>query len=89
MSGKLKSMVLGGLVAGSLVVSAVAAIARDTDSYERHAWEHREGSRSEYSELEQARQKALYDASHHASRKKIAQDDAVVDEILAGMGHRH
>lgn len=52
MSGKLKSMVLGGLVAGSLVVSAVAAIARDTDSYERHAWEHREGSRSEYSELE-------------------------------------
>jgi len=36
-------------------------------------------------DLQQARQQALYDASHHASRSKIAQDDAVVDEILNRM----
>jgi 3-deoxy-D-arabino-heptulosonate 7-phosphate (DAHP) synthase len=35
--------------------------------------------------LQQAREKALYDASHGASRKKIAQDQAVVDELVSRM----
>ena len=49
------------------------------------AWGRVRGSRSDYDALEHAREQALYDASHHASRKKIAQDDAVVDEILNRM----
>ena len=90
MNSKLKTIVFGALVAGSLVMSAVPAMARDRDWYEGHRWDNRgSGYRgSHYDALEQARQKALYDASHHASRKKIAQDDAVVDQILNGMHHR-
>ena len=92
MNSKLKTIVFGALVAGSLVMSAVPAMARDRDWYEGHRWDNRgwgyRGSQSNYEALEQARQKALYDASHHASRKKIAQDDAVVDQILNGMHHR-
>ena len=115
MKTKLKSMVLGGLVAGSLVMSAMPAMARDWRDYDRnHRWDDRGrfdgawgrndrvesrnhggwydpswgrlgGSRSDYDALQQARQQALYDASHHASRKKIAQDDAVVDEFVNRM----
>jgi len=65
----------------------------DRDRYDRGrnegwydpAWGRVRGSRSDYDALEHAREQALYDASHHASRKKIAQDDAVVDEILNRM----
>jgi hypothetical protein len=59
---------------------------RDEGWYDQ-SWGRLSGSRSDYGNLEQARQQALYDASHHASRSKIAQDDAVVDEILNRM-HR-
>ena len=113
MNSKLKTLVFGGLVAGSLIMSAAPVMARDwhwndrnhrwDDRYD-HRWDDRydqgrnegwydqswgrlRGSRSDYDALEQARQQALYDASHHASRKKIAQDDAVVDEMLNRM-HR-
>ena len=100
MNNKLKTLVFGGLVAGSLVMSAAPVMARDwhwndhnyqwdgryydRGSYDP-AWGRLRGSRSDFNALEQARQQALYDASHHASRKKIAQDNAVVDEILGRM----
>ena len=106
MNSKLKTLVFGGLVAGSLIMSAAPVMARDWHWNDRHdrwddryyyrgqndgwydpAWGRLRGSRSDYNALEQARQQALYDASHHASRKKIAQDDAVVDELLNRM-HR-
>src|SRR5713226_9962767 len=141
MKRKLKTLILGGLVAGSLVMSAVPVMARDWHWYDRnHRWDDRaryyetwghrgddrgrydsrydnsrydrgwgwgrgwggndnsgwydpewgrlRGSRGDYEDLQQARQQALYDASHHASRKKIAQDDARVDDILNRMGYR-
>src|SRR5712692_2899503 len=132
MKSKLKTLILGGLVAGSLVMSAMPVMARDWHWYDRnhrwddrgrydetwgHRWDDRgrydsrydrgwgwgrndnsgwydqewgrlRGSRGDYEALQQARQQALYDASHHASRKKIAQDDARVDEILDRMGYR-
>jgi hypothetical protein len=115
MNSKLKTVIFGGLVAGSLIMSAMPAMARDWRDYDRNhrsddrgrfdgawgrndrfagrnnggwydpEWGQLRGSRSDYDALEQARQQALYDASHHASRKKIAQDDAVVDEIVNRM----
>ena len=128
MKSKLKTLVLGGIVAGSLVMSAVPVMARDWHWNDRnHRWDDRDrydnsrydrgwgwgrydrgwgwgrndnngwydpewgrlrGSRGDYEDLQQARQQALYDASHHASRKKIAQDDARVDDILNRMGYR-
>jgi len=101
MNNKLKTLVFGGLVAGSLVMSAAPVMARDwhwndrwddryydrgrNEGWYDQSWGRLRGSRSDFGELEQARQQALYDASHHASRKKIAQDNAVVDEILGRM----
>ena len=60
--------------------------ARNEGWYDQ-SWGRLRGSRDDFAALEQARQKALYDASHHASRSKIAQDDAVVDELVNRM-HR-
>lgn len=120
MSNKLKSAVFGGLLAGSLMMSAAPAMARDWRDHDRnHRWEENRGryegrwgwgwgrndrvdnrndegwydpawgrlngSRRDMEELKQAREKALYDAAHGASRKKIAQDQAVVDEIVNRM----
>lgn len=118
MNSKLKNVVFGGLIAGSLMMSAAPALARDWRDHDRdHRWEDNRGqynnngawgrndgagyrndggwydqswgrlngSRSEMEALQQAREKALYDASHHASRKQIGQDDAVVDELVNRM----
>ncbi|HTN71239.1 MAG TPA: hypothetical protein VMO00_09125 [Methylomirabilota bacterium] len=109
MNKRLKTMVLSGFLAGSLVMTAAPAMAWDWPWNHRdhrvddHRWEdrrrndrewndneygHLRGSQSDYEALQQARQQALYDASHHASRKKIAEDDAVVDEMLNRMHGR-
>jgi len=103
MNRKFKTIVFGGLVAGSLIISAVPVMAWDWPWYNRNprtdnrsdqrtdnrGWDNnRGGSGSDYEQLQQARQQALYDASHHASRKKIAEDDAIADEIQNRMHHR-
>jgi hypothetical protein len=100
MNSKLKNVAVGSLVASSLMLAAVPVIARDRNWFDRHdRWDHarerhgREFSRqygSQYNsdQLQQAEQKAQYDASHHASRKKIAQDQGVIDSILNGMGYQ-
>ena len=96
MNGKLKSVALGSLVASSLMLAAVPAMARDWNWFDRHhRWDHaRERYGRQYGspyysdQLQQAEQQAQYDASHHASRKKIAQDNAVIDSILNGMGYQ-
>jgi hypothetical protein len=112
MNSKFKTMVFGGLVAGSLIMSAGPVMAWDWSWFNRNqradnnrsdsrsdyrsdhhsddneGWDNRWGSGSDYQRWQQARQQALYDASHHASRKKIAEDNAVADEIANGMRHR-
>jgi hypothetical protein len=108
MNSKLKTIIFGGLVAGSLIMSAAPVMAwdwpnwfngtqrsdnrsdRQTDhrSDNRGGDNNRGGSRSDYEQLQQARQQALYDASHHASRKKIAEDDAIANDIENRMHHR-
>ena len=107
MNRKFKTIVYGGLVAGSLIMSAVPVMAwdwpwnyrnqrsdnrsdRQTDQRsDNRGWDNnRGGSGSDYEQLQQARQQALYDASHHASRKKIAEDDAIANDIENRMHHR-
>ena len=103
MNSKFKTIVFGGLIAGSLIMSAVPVMAWDWHNWfnrnqgsdnrseqrsDNRGWDNRGGSGSDYEQWQQARQQALYDASHHASRKKIAEDDARADEIQNRMNHR-
>ena len=95
MNSKLKTIVVGSFIAGSLIMSAAPVMAwdwpwnyhnqrsdnrsdRQTDHRsDNRGWDNnRGGSGGDYQEWQQARQQALYDASHGASRKKIAEDDA-------------
>jgi Spy/CpxP family protein refolding chaperone len=92
-----KSMVFGALVAGSLIISAAPVRAWDwpwgrhdeRSAHQTDKWDEHWGRGKDYEEYQQARQQALYDASHHASRKKIAEDDARADEILNRGRHGH
>jgi hypothetical protein len=94
---KSKAMVFGALVAGSLIISAAPVKAWDwpwarhneRSEHQTDKWDEHWGRGKEYDEYQQARQQALYDASHGASRKKIAEDDARADEILDRMRHGH
>jgi hypothetical protein len=100
---KLKKMLVLGVVAGSMIFSSGIAMARDNDHHDngRHyGWERGnhygwsnsryEGNRrgSDRETLEQLRAQRDYDASHHASRKKIAQDNAAIDNLRHDRGWR-
>ena len=99
MKNKFKTMIFGGLLGSSLIISAGPVMAwdwpwaRHDERVEHRAdkreWDERWGKGKDYDDYQQARQQALYDASHGASRKKIAEDDARADEILNRMRHRH
>jgi hypothetical protein len=101
MNGNLKTAVFGGLLAGSLFMSAVPAMARDHywdrsrpygwhDQGYHRGWDRRGDYRSNYyNELEQARQQLNYDASHHKSRKRLAQDEQRIRQLEEEMwGYR-
>jgi hypothetical protein len=115
MNSKLKTIIVGGFIAGSLIMSAAPVMAWDwhwfngdqrtnqrVDNRSDHRWDkrwdqrgdnngwgNRAGSGSDYDQWQQAHEQALYDASHGASRKKIAEDNARADEILNRTHHRH
>ena len=84
MERKIKILMVSILLSG-LVAVPVAAFARD-DHHEHHdhrshnRWDYRADRRNDYRAREQARQQLDYDLSHHASRKRLAQDDARVRE---------
>ena len=82
MKNTLKTLVIGGLVAGSLTASAGSVFARDywhwSDRERR--WDYRADVRSDRRDLAQARRQLEYDRAHHASRRTIARD---VDRIHA------
>jgi hypothetical protein len=94
-----KTMVFGALVAGSLIISAAPVRAWDwpwggrhneRSAHETNKWDEQHWGRGkDYDAYQQARQQALYDASHGASRKKIAEDDALADEALNRGRHGH
>ena len=77
-----QTLLLGGLLAGSLVVSAVPASADDFWHWRErdHRWERR-AERSEQRDLDQARQQLEYDRSHRANRRRIAQDEARIRDL--------
>jgi len=76
MNSKLKSLVIGSLIAGSLAFSASSVSARDYWhwSEREHRWDRRADLRSDYRDLAQARRQLEYDRAHHASRRVIARD---------------
>jgi hypothetical protein len=82
MRSKTKTLLLGGLLAGSLVAPAHSVMARDFwHWHEReHRWERR-AERSEESDLAEARRQLEYDREHHAIRSRIAEHEARIRDI--------
>jgi hypothetical protein len=77
MKTKFKNLAIGAVLASSMIFSTGAAMARDygyrygRGNYDRQA-------------LAEAQNQLNYDLQHKASRKKLAQDQAVIDQILGG-----
>jgi hypothetical protein len=83
MNTKLKAIVLGSLIAGSLMASAGPVMAQDYWhwSEHEHRWARRANLRSDYRDLQQARWQLEYDRRHGASRRRIAEDEARIRDI--------
>ena len=83
MSIKIKSLMSSTVLAGTLIVSAGPAMARDYWHWheKEHRWEHRADIRSDKKDLAQGRRQLEYDRAHHASRRTIAQDEARIRDI--------
>jgi len=71
------------LLTVSLLGAASPVLARDYWhwSKDHNRWDRRADLRSDYHDLEQAKRQLDYDRRHHASRKKIAEDEARVRDI--------
>ena len=89
MKRTLQKIALAMLVIGSVAASASPSFARENE----HRWEGRDrfserrDLRQDYQNLADWRNKLQYDASHHASRKKLAEDDNAIQQLEAGI-HR-
>lgn len=83
MNSKFKSLIVGGLVAGSLTFSAGSVLARDYWhwSEKQHRWDRRADLRSDYRDLAQAKRQLEYDRAHHANRRVIARDMERIRDI--------
>jgi chloramphenicol 3-O-phosphotransferase len=83
MKTKFKNLAVGAVLASSMILSTGTAMAWDYGSrYDR---------RGGYDQraLAEAQNQLNYDLQHKASRKKLAQDQAVIDQILAGGNARY
>ena len=69
MKAKLRNVAIGAVLASSMVLSTGAANSRDNRHYDRQA-------------LAEAQNQLNYDLQHKASRKKLAEDQARIDQIL-------
>jgi hypothetical protein len=76
MKNALRTLIVGGLVAGSLAGSAGSVIARDYWhwSQRERRWDYRADVRSDRRDFAQARRQLEYDRAHHVSRRTIARD---------------
>ena len=83
MNKRIKTLIAGTFVVGSLLTVAAPAMARDYWHWsERGArWERRTDLRSDYRDLAQAKRQLNYDLAHHASRRSIAADQARIRDI--------
>jgi hypothetical protein len=82
MNYKIAAFVTGVLTAGALMmpISASATDYWHWSAKERR-WDHRANLRSDKQDLAEARRQLNYDRNHHASRRKIAEDEARVRDI--------
>jgi hypothetical protein len=83
MNKKIKTLIVGSFIAGSLLAASAPAMARDYWHWsERQArWERRADLRSDYRDLAAAKRQLEYDRAHHASRRRIAADQARIRDI--------
>ena len=82
MRNKIKTLLLGGLVAGSLATSALPVMARDFWHWheEEHRWERR-AERSDERDLAEARRQLAYDREHHAIQSRIAEHEGRIRDL--------
>jgi len=82
MKKNIKTIVLGSFLAGVLITPATG-FARDYWhwSRENNRWDRRAELRSDFRDLEEARRQLEYDRRHHASGRKIAEDEARIRDI--------
>ena len=81
MNLKIRQIAFTGLIGGSLLISAVPAMARDYWHWSDNRWERRAEIRSDWRDLREARRQLEYDLNHHASRRRIAQDQARIRDL--------
>ena len=81
MRRKIKTAVLGTFIAGALMTPALWLADNWHWSKEHNRWDRRAELRSDYRDLERARQQLEYDRRHHASRRKLAEDEARIRDI--------
>jgi hypothetical protein len=78
----IKNFVLTVLMTGTLLIPAASAIADSWHwSREHNRWDRHADVRSDRRDLEEARRQLDYDNSHHASRKKLAEDNARIQDL--------
>jgi hypothetical protein len=82
MDRKIKTVVLGSFLAGVLMTPA-SGLARDYWhwSKDNSRWDRRADLRSDQRDLEEARRQLEFDRRHHASRRKLAEDEARIRDI--------
>lgn len=82
MNRKIKTFVLGTLLAGTLIAPATV-LAKDYWHWSKDAnrWDHRADQRSDARDLEEARRQLQYDRGHHAHRNTIAEHEARIRDI--------
>jgi hypothetical protein len=80
---KIRLFALSSFVTILLLAPASSVLARDYWhwSSDHNRWDRRADLRSDSHDLEQAKRQLDYDRRHHASRKKIAEDEARVRDI--------
>jgi hypothetical protein len=81
MYAKVRNFLFGGLVAGSLLASAIPAMARDYWHWNNNRWDRRADIRSDQHDLAQARRQLDWDRSHRASHRTIVQDETRISDI--------
>jgi hypothetical protein len=82
MDRKIKTVLLGSLLAGVLMTPA-SGLARDYWHWSKDSsrWDRPADLRSDHRDLEEARRQLEFDRRHHASRRKLAEDEARIRDI--------
>ena len=80
MNYNLKTFLINTLIVGTLMTPA-SALANDYWHWHDNRWDHRADLRSDINDLQEAKRQLEYDRNHHATRRKIAEDEARVRDI--------